>query len=201
MTDPDRRRRDLAAIHATAKKLGLSEDERRDVIFALTGHRSCSELDYTQLQRVRSHLEGRAKATGVSAGSKRVRRIRPTGDKVALVAKVRAMLIDIGSLPDSYADGIAKRMFQVDRYEWLDAEQLHKVVGELAQYQRRRGELLDRIQAQLIEMGNYPTGYADAIAKRRFGHDRVTTLKPAQLRELLDALVRVAARAAESPQG
>lgn len=202
MPDSDRRRRDLAAIHATAKRLGLSEDERRDVIFALTQHRTCSELDYTQLQRVRSHLEGRAKSQGLSLASKRVRRIKPAGEKAGLVAKVRAVLIDLGRYPDSYADGIAKRMFHVDRFEWLDVEQLRGVVGELAQYQRLRDARITAIEFLLHEMGQYPHSYADAIAKRLFGHDRFTTLRPEQLKavhvQLVSAAQRIRAQAPAS---
>lgn len=140
MMSADRRRRDLAAIHASAKRLGLTEDERRDIIFALTQHRSCAELDYTQLQRVRAHFEARLPARSRSHPGKPRRMDHP--DTGPMMTKIEALLADQG-LPWSYAHSIAKRMHRVDRLEFCHLDQLSAVMVALL---KRQEASLDKQQ-------------------------------------------------------
>lgn len=46
------------------------------------------------------------------------------------MGKIEALLAD-NKLPWAYADGIAKQMFKVDKVDWLEREQLRKVVAAL----------------------------------------------------------------------
>ena len=46
----------LAKIHLGAKELGLREDERRDVLERLTGHRSAGDCTDAQLDQVLAHF-------------------------------------------------------------------------------------------------------------------------------------------------
>lgn len=55
-TDPQRRARDIKFIHAAARELGMDRAAYEDMLFALTRCRSCGDLDFTGLQRVREHL-------------------------------------------------------------------------------------------------------------------------------------------------
>lgn len=132
-----RRARDIAAIHATAAKLGMDtadpnpESEYRSILWTLGRVRSSRELDYTGLQRVRAHLT-RLMLTGAEP-----RRPRPAADRERLVAKIRAMLHAAGRT-DAYADGMARRMFRCDRYEWLTPDQLRRLVAALEYDARRR---------------------------------------------------------------
>jgi phage gp16-like protein len=136
MTDPDRRRRDIARIHILAKRLGLTEDERRDVIFAIAQKRSCTELDYTSLARVRAHFEQRVRTVANAPRPGRPRNMADQ-DRGPMLRKIEAILLE-SDRSWNYAHGIAKRMFHVDRVEFLTAHQLHGVVGVLVQDQQRR---------------------------------------------------------------
>ena len=139
VVNADRRRRDIARIHILAKELRLTEDERRDVIFAIAQKRSCSDLDFTGLARVRAHLEQRAAAaTGkrVPPSPGRPRNMYDR-DRGPMLRKIEAMLLDAGR-PWNYAHAMAQRMFHVDRIDFLTAYQLHALVSALAQDQKRR---------------------------------------------------------------
>lgn len=139
MTDPTRRRRDLAAIHVTSKKLGLSEDERRDVIYALTNHRSCSELDYTQLQRVRAHFAQRLRASegdrapGPVAGMAR----DPMSRKIRALWLTLAENGKVADRSESALLAFVRRQTGVDRLEWCSKEQKDQVIEALKAWTKR----------------------------------------------------------------
>ncbi|MCC7082189.1 MAG: regulatory protein GemA [Burkholderiales bacterium] len=138
VVDADRRRRDIARIHILAKTLGLSEDERRDVMFAIAQKRSCSDLDFTGLARVRAHLEQRAVATGKMEPRRPGRpRSMHDRDRGPMLRKIEALLLD-ADRPWNYAHAMAKRMFHVDRVDFLTSYQLHGLVIALVQDQKRR---------------------------------------------------------------
>lgn len=125
------RRTELAKIHMGAKQLGLSDDGYRDMLWVIARVRSASDLDGYGRQKVIQHL-ARCGAT-----FKRPGRPTPAADKQALVAKVRAQLAAAGR-PDAYADGMARKMFTVDRYEWATPEQLRRIVAALSYDAKRR---------------------------------------------------------------
>ena len=61
-------------------------------------------------------------------------------DQVPMLGKVEALLAD-AKRPWAYAHNTARQMFKVARVEWLDSDQLHKLVAALqidSQRQRRR---------------------------------------------------------------
>jgi len=115
---------ELGKIHMAAKQLGLKDDVYRDMLWNVADVRSSKDLDEQGRKKVLDHLK---KCGAVFKSNKR---IKPTTSKKALVGKVRAFMAE-AKRPDSYADGMAKRMFSVDCYEWLDAGQLHKLVAAL----------------------------------------------------------------------
>ena len=57
-------------------------------------------------------------------------------DRVKLVSKIEAFLAE-AKRSWAYADGMALRMFKVERVEWLDPQQLQKMVAALT-YDARR---------------------------------------------------------------
>ncbi len=136
--DQDRRRRDIARIHILAKTLGLSDDERRDVMFVIARARSCADLDFTGLARVRAHFEQRARDLGKLAPHRpgRPRRMHDA-DRGPMLRKVEALLLD-ADRPWNYAHAMAKRMFHVERIEFCTPYQLHGLIGALMQDQKRR---------------------------------------------------------------
>ena len=129
----DLRTREIAAIHAAKRDLGMDEETYRAMLRQLTGFESSAALDAVKRRKVLDHL----KAKGWK-GSKR--RAAPAKDKAPMISKIRALLINHpdGAKPDAYADGIAKRMFSVERLEWCDAEQLYKIIQALEVDKRRR---------------------------------------------------------------
>lgn len=139
------RKADLARIHIAKKALNLNDDEYRDVMFAVARVRSSADLDFTGRKRLIEHFikcgwsGSKSKPAGLAGASKRPRRPTPSEAVAPMCRKVRAQLISLGRKPDTYADGIAKQMFNVQFYEWCTPEQLHAIVAALAAEQRRLG--------------------------------------------------------------
>lgn len=128
-TAPDIRKRELAMIHMAKTQLGLDDDTYRDMLWTVARVRSAADLDWAGRKKVIDHLKAK--------GFKGKRRPQPAENKAVLVSKIRALLIALGNKPDAYADGIARHMFKVERFEWCAPEQLRKIVAAL-QYQQKR---------------------------------------------------------------
>ena len=139
------RRADLARIHIAKKALNLSDDEYRDVMFAVARVRSSAALDFTGRKRLIEHFIrcgwSGSKPAAQRAGTAAKRPKRPTPSEAAapMCRKVRAQLISLGRLPDTYADGIAHQMYGVQFFEWCTPEQLHALVAALGKEQARKG--------------------------------------------------------------
>jgi phage gp16-like protein len=139
-TDP--RRRDLASIHIAKKATGIADDIYRVKLQEIGGVDSAADLD----QAGRAKLLGYFKTIGwqptgtKGTGTiKRPKRPTPAVEVAAQCRKVRAQLISLGKYPDTYADAIAKKAFNVDFFEWCTPEQLHKLTAMLAIEQKRKG--------------------------------------------------------------
>jgi phage gp16-like protein len=118
------RRRDITLIHVAKQKLGMDDETYRAMLWTVARVKSSAELDFAGRRKVLDHLKG--------CGFKvQAARPAPAKDKAALVAKIRALLIALDHKPDSYADGMARNMFKVDRFEWCTPEQLGKIVAAL----------------------------------------------------------------------
>lgn len=139
------RKADLARIHIAKKALNMSDDAYRDILFSVARVRSSAELDFTGRKRLLDHFkrcgwDGNKPGTSKPrTSSARPKRPTPSVAVAPMCRKVRAQLISLGSLPDSYADGIAKQMFGVDFFEWCNPDQLHALVAALGVEQRRKG--------------------------------------------------------------
>jgi phage gp16-like protein len=131
------RRTELAKIHMGAKQLGMDPADKnpnsayRDMLWVIARVRSASDLDAYGRQKVIGHL---AKC---GATFKRPGRPTPAIGKEALVSKIRAQLAAAGR-PDAYADGMARKMFTVDRFEWCTEDQLRRIVAALNYDAKRR---------------------------------------------------------------
>jgi phage gp16-like protein len=126
------RRVELAKIHLGAKQLGMDLADKnpdcdyRRMLWSVARVRSSSLLDKFGREMVIKHLA----RCGATFKKGREKRPRPPASKEALVAKIRAQLIS-AQRPDTYADGMAKHMFGVDRFEWCTEDQLHRIVAAL----------------------------------------------------------------------
>lgn len=131
------RRRELAKIHCLKRDLGLPDDAYRALLLELAGVSSAADLDLRGRRLVLDRLARDARQhTRGHAG-------RPhnlaSANAPAELRKVGALLAD-SKRPWSYADGIAKRMYEVERLAWCTAEQLRGVIAALTVDARRRGK-------------------------------------------------------------
>lgn len=132
---PDMRRRELAMVHIAVKQLGLDDVTYRQMLWSVARVRSSADLDSAGRKSVLDHLRARGfKPQAKSAGKPRP---RPPADRVPMVRKINAMLRAQGR-EAAYADGMAKRMFGVDRYEWLNGDQMRRLVAALVYDAKRR---------------------------------------------------------------
>lgn len=145
MSDSDARRRELAAIHAQAAKLGLDtadknpESEYRSLLWTVGRVRSAALLDQAGRLSVLDHLAQRGKRLRPPAPAAADLGADPafSADCVALGTKIKAQLA-AAALSWNYAHAIAARMFTVKRLEWCRPEQLRKIVAALEYSARRR---------------------------------------------------------------
>ncbi len=125
---------ELGKIHLGAKQLGLEDNAYRDMLWTIARVRSSADLDEQGRQDVIEHLRR------CGAVFTRTRRTRPAVGRKKLVSKVRAFLTE-AERPDAYADGMAQKMFGVDKFEWLDRDQLSRLVAALTYDAKRHGRM------------------------------------------------------------
>jgi len=127
----------LAKIHIAKSQLGLDDETYRALLARVAGVRSAKELSPRQIGAVLREFERLgfkprpAKRAGRPAP-------HPAASRLGLVNKIEAQLAE-ANRPWAYADAMALRMFQVERVEWCDADQLHRLVAALAYDAKRHG--------------------------------------------------------------
>lgn len=128
MPPTDKRRRLVAAIHAEAKRRGISDDDRRELQRSATGVASCADMTLAQLGRVLTRVTGR---------SRRLRDVsRPQDDLAGMVRRALAIAADFGA-GERYVDAIARRQWGRALRD-CDAEQLRGVIAACYTARRRR---------------------------------------------------------------
>lgn len=146
----DTRASDLKAIHAMQRELGLSKDDAESLKLSVTGVSSSADMNEQQRARYIAHLRGIVTARTVVHGrahrpvvtKRRPKRPTPSVDAAPMVRRIRAQLISLGRLPDTYADGIAKQMLGSEApefFEWCSPHDLHKITVALSVEQRKHG--------------------------------------------------------------
>ncbi|MGA0569606.1 phage protein GemA/Gp16 family protein [Variovorax sp. VNK109] len=136
---------DLKRIHAMQRQLGLLGEDAETVKHQVTGVYSSGDMNMAQRAKYIAHLQGQLARTGVSKPVQTTRRpSRPTPSPAAapMVRRIRAQLISLGKLPDTYADGIAKQMLgdQAPKFfEWCTPRDLYKITQALGVEQDRKG--------------------------------------------------------------
>lgn len=135
MTDgASRRRRQLAAIHAARRDLGLDDDAYRTLLWTVARVRSAADLDEHGRGAVLDHLRTRG---WVAPARGRGGHARLPADRQALRRKIDAMLAEAGR-PPAYGDALARRIAKTDRLDWCTPDGLRKIVAALTYDQRRR---------------------------------------------------------------
>lgn len=127
----DDRRIQIGRIKMGQKALDMDDDTYRALLQRVTGKTSSTQMTPAERNLVLGEL--------ARLGFKRVdtadRRRRYPGKprnvrEVPMLRKVEALLAD-SKRPWSYAHSMARRMFRVNRVEWLKPDQLHKLVAAL----------------------------------------------------------------------
>lgn len=135
----DHRNSDLAKIHVAKKQLNMSDEDYRAMLWTQGRVTSSADLDHAGRQRVLAHLKACGFKPTQAKNPKRPQRPTPAPEKLKLIRRIRAQLISLDHLPDTYADGIAHQMFGLQFYEWATPDQLHAITAALAVEQRKRG--------------------------------------------------------------
>lgn len=138
LTPRDPRRSQLARIHAAAKQLGMDEATYRALLRRVAGKDSAGAMSTTERNAVITEMVRLGFREVERAERRRAWAGRPnTTDQVPMLRKVEALLTDAGR-PWSYAHRVARQMYQVNRVEWLNQDQLHRLVAALQVDANRR---------------------------------------------------------------
>lgn len=128
----------LAKIHVGKKALGMDDDTYRAFLHAQVGKRSAADCTLRELEKILwamkkgGFVPQSAKPVGKNPGAPKTARSRQ-----AVLDKITAQLTTRG-LHWNYAHGMAKRMFGKEQVQWLDDEQLYKLMQALQVDQNRR---------------------------------------------------------------
>lgn len=125
----------IGAIKAGQAYLGWDDATYRATLNRLTGKTSATRCSLDELQTVKEYMH----TAGFPRQSKQGRRPSVPSSRQTMLNKVGALLADAGR-PWSYAESMAKRMFQRERVDWLTSEELTKLMQALAIDAKRRGK-------------------------------------------------------------
>lgn len=127
----------LAKIHIAKTQLGLDDDTYRAILARVAGVRSAKDLSPRQIGAVIAEFE---RLGWVPKAAKKTTRAtpKPAVDRSKLVGKIEAFLAE-ADRPWEYADGMALKMFKVERVEWCDCDQLRRLVAALTYDAKRHG--------------------------------------------------------------
>lgn len=127
----------MVKIHIAKKDLHLDDDTYRDVLWRVTGKRSCKDMTIAQLQDVVKDMEN--SGFKPKAAPKHGKKPSVTKRRQALISKIEAILADMG-LHWNYAHGVGEQMFQIKRLQFLNDQQLYKVTQALSVHQKREAD-------------------------------------------------------------
>lgn len=122
----DRRKREIQHIQILRRKLGMDDDTYRAMLWTNARVESTTELDELQRRRILDLLKAKQPTERGWISP----RVSMPEHKKRMARKICAILGNNG-LSHGYADGIAKQMQQVDRWEFLHADNMHDLIAAL----------------------------------------------------------------------
>ncbi len=127
----------LAQIHIAKAQLGLSDDEYRAILARTAGVSSAKQLTNRNVGNVLAEFQrlGWQPKPAKKAGRKAP---RPPATRQVVMGKIEALLAD-AKRPWAYADGMARHMFKIERVDWLDDDQLQRLMQALIIDNKRHG--------------------------------------------------------------
>ncbi|ENS5448867.1 TPA: gp16 family protein [Morganella morganii] len=125
----------VGIIKAAQQYLKMDDETYRSVLVRLTGKDSATRLTPDELGAVRDyfHAHGYPRRSPKKYG----RKPNVPVPKKSVLNKIEALLADAGR-PWEYAESLAKRMFNRQKIDWLDHDELVKLMQALAVDQKRR---------------------------------------------------------------
>lgn len=135
---PDARRKLLAAVHAEAKRHGMDDDMRRDLVLKVTGKASTAFLSPRELGKVLDAIKGRLPV------SREAVRGRALADSPH-ARKMRALWLSLWNLgvvdsPSEDALGaFAERQCGVQALQWVRPAEASRIIEALRGMAARRG--------------------------------------------------------------
>lgn len=130
-----RRTRDLAAIHVSAKKLGLDRGTYEALLMRVSGVRSSADLD----DRGRAKVLAELRRLGAPQDPKRGRPANASNEP--MIRKIEALLAELKA-PWAYADRIAQQMFGIAFVAWCRRpDQLRAIIAALDARRRKVQQL------------------------------------------------------------
>ncbi|ULJ61042.1 gp16 family protein [Wielerella bovis] len=130
----DTRQKMLAKIHIAKNQLDLDDDVYRDLLEHTTGLRSCSKMNKTQLENVLLVLKRKGFRDDFVGGLGRMPlhlvEHRPMMNKIAVLLKQTGKTW-------AYANGMAQKMFQKERLNLLNSDEMHRLLKALQIYTNR----------------------------------------------------------------
>ena len=130
---PQTRKQMIQKVHIGKSMLKMTDEQYKRFLLDTVDKHSCTVMTDAELMQVLRAMTAKGVVFAPKSAPKRP---APKADKAQYLAKITALLTEYG-LPQSYADGIAKRAFKVNFVHWLNVWQLHKVIRMLAVYGRR----------------------------------------------------------------
>src|SRR5712664_1267641 len=145
IASPDDRRRELAQIHIAKKDLDIDDDTYRLMLRTIARVDSAADLNAEGRRQVIAHLKARgckprpgAKVqNSASSAWDWVNNAAP--DRRDMLRKI-AVMLKAAEREKTYADGIARNMFRIERVEFCAPDQLRRIVAALEYDRRRRVE-------------------------------------------------------------
>ncbi|MGE4539233.1 MAG: gp16 family protein [Desulfovibrio sp.] len=122
-------------IQIARRALRLDDPTYYAILERLTGKSSSTALSAPELVKVVAYM----RTIGWQEPAKKPSRRKPVVPEAAgYINKIEALLAE-AKRPWSYAGGIAKRMFGVEKLEWLTPEQVRGVLAALIRDAERHG--------------------------------------------------------------
>lgn len=170
----------LAMVHMAKKDLGLAEDDYREILLDVTGHRSAGDCDLAQLGKIIDRFRARGWKQAQPKGRTGARRADHPSAR-----KARAMWISLHALgaiddpSEAALEAFAKRQLGCTTLQWADQGQAFKLIEALKKMAEREGwdqslagvkaharvtvlkrRLAQAILAKLIALGEVPADWS-----------------------------------------
>jgi phage gp16-like protein len=126
----------IALLHVAKTELGMSDEVYRDMLGSV-GVASSVQLTAPQFDELMRRMEaGGFRTVSRKPKGARTWKVKAGSQLELQLGKIKALLT-VMKLPDSYADGIARQMWGVDRVEWCRPDQLKGVIAALVRRQKK----------------------------------------------------------------